>query len=105
MDPLRSKTVRWSFEDEPVTGNRFEHTFHDDGSVTWVILEGPGKGHSAREKRYTAMQVTDDVCAVSYLGAAGHTLTVVLNFSTGRMCGFASSSTDWYPLTGTFEVV
>jgi hypothetical protein len=51
------------------------------------------------------MHVTDDVCAVSYRGASGHTLTVVLNFSTGRMSAFASNNTDWHPLTGTFEVV
>jgi hypothetical protein len=51
------------------------------------------------------MQVTEDVHAVSYLAASGHTLTVVLNLATGRMWGFASNNTDWYPLTGTFEVV
>lgn len=105
MDPLRGKTVQWAFAGEPAAGMRFEHIFHDDGSVTWRILEGPGKGQSRQEKRYAAMQVTDEVCTVSYLGASGHTLTVALNFSTGQMFGFASSNTDWYPMTGTFEVV
>jgi hypothetical protein len=105
MDSLRGKTLRWRFTDEPVAGTLFEHTFHDDGSVVWRILEGQGKGASAQEKRYTTMQVSDDVHTVSYLAASGHTLTVVLNFSTGRMFGFASSNKDWYPLSGTFEVV
>jgi hypothetical protein len=105
MDSLRGKTLRWTFTDEPVAGTLFEHTFHEDGSVVWRILEGQGKGASAQEKRYATMQVTDDVHTVSYLAASGHTLTVVLNLATGRMFGFASNNTEWYALTGTFEVV
>jgi hypothetical protein len=105
MNSLRGKTVRWTFTDGPVAGTLFEHTFHEDGSVVWRVLDGQGKGASAQEQRYAAMQVTEDVHAVSYLAASGHTLTVVLNLATGRMCGYASSNTDWYPLTGTFEVV
>jgi hypothetical protein len=105
MDPLSGKTVQWTFEDGPVAGMRAEHTFHEDGSVTWRILVGPGTGHSKREQRYSAVQAAKDVVAVSYLGESGHTLTVVLNFSTGRMYAFASNNTDWHALTGTFEVV
>jgi hypothetical protein len=105
MDWLREKTLRWIFTDGPVVGTLFEHTFHDDGSVVWRYLEGQGKEHSAREKRYATMQVTEDVHTVSYLAASGYTLTVVLSLATGRMFGFASNNTEWYPLTGTFEVV
>jgi hypothetical protein len=105
MDSLRGRTLRWTFTDGPVVGMVFEHTFHDDGSVVWRILEGQGKGQSAQEKRYATMQVTEGVHTVSYLAASGHTLTVVLDFATGRMFGFASNNTEWYPLTGTFEVV
>ena len=47
MDSLRGKTLRWTFTDGPVAGTLFEHTFHDDGSVVWRVLEGPGKGASA----------------------------------------------------------
>lgn len=105
MESLRGKTVRWTFTDGPVAGMVFEHTFHDDGSLVWRILEGAGKGHSAQEKRYDTKQVSQDVHSVSYLAASGHTLTVVLNLATGRMFGFASSNTEWYPVTGTFEIV
>ena len=84
MDSLRGKTLRWTFTDGPVAGTLFEHTFHDDGSVVWRVLEGQGKGASA---------------------ASGHTLTVVLNLATRRIYGFAPNNTDWYTLTGTFEVV
>lgn len=104
MDSLRGKTLLWTFADGPVAGQRFEHTFYADGSVMWRIVDGPGQGASAREKRYATMQVADDVYTVSYLAASGHTLTVTLNFSTGRMVAFASNNSEWYPLTGTFEV-
>ena len=105
MDSLRGKTLRWNFTDGPVAGTLFEHTFHDDGSVVWRILDGQGRGASAQEKRYATIQVSDDVHAVSNLGASGYTLSVVLNLATGRMVGFASNNTEWYSLTGTFEVV
>ena len=105
MDSLRGKTLRWTFTDGPAAGILFEHTFHDDGSVVWRILEGQGKGASAQEKRYATMRVSEDVITVSYLAASGHTLTVVLNLASGRMFGFASNNTEWYPLTGTFEAV
>jgi hypothetical protein len=105
MDSLRGKTLRWTFTDAPVAGTLFEHTFHDDGSVVWRILEGQGKGASAQEKRYATMQVTEDVHTVSYLAASGHTLTVVLNLATGRMFGFGSNNKEWHAMTGTFEVV
>ncbi len=105
MDSLRGKTLRWTFTDGPMAGTLFEHTFHDDGSVVWRYLDGQGKGQSAQEKRYATMQVTQDVHTVSYLAASGYALTVVLNLATGRMFGFASNNKEWYPLTGTFEVV
>lgn len=105
MESLRGMTVRWTFTDGPVAGTLFEHTFHDDGSVVWRVLDGQGKGASAQEKRYAAMQVTGDVHIVSYLAASGHTLTVVLNLATGRIFGFASNNAEWHPLSGTFEVV
>ncbi len=105
MDSLRGQTLRWTFTDGPVAGTLFEHTFYDDDRVEWRVLEGPGKGQSRKEKRYAAMQVTDDVHTVSYLAESGHTLTVVLNLATRRMFGFASNNNEWFPLTGTFEVV
>src|SRR5262245_29844904 len=79
MDSLRGKTVRWTFTDGPTAGIAFEHTLHDDGSITWRALDGPWKGASRREKECAAVQVAEHVHAVSYLAASGHTLTVVLN--------------------------
>ena len=105
MDSLRGKTVRWTFTDGPGAGTSYEHTLHHDGTVTWRVLEGQGKGASALEKTYATMQVAEHVHTMSYLAASGHTLTVVMNLETGRVFAFASNSKEWYPLTGTFEVV
>src|SRR5689334_16190816 len=105
MESLRGKTVRWTFADGPVAGMRFEHTFNDDGSVVWRILDGPGKGASAREVRCATERVSDEAHTISYLAASGHTLTAVLNVATGRMVAFASNDKEWSRQSGTFEVV
>ena len=105
MDSLTGKTIRWTFADGPVTGTTFEHTFAEDGSVTWRVVDGPQKGGTGREKSYAAVKVSETTLAISYLAASGYTLTVVLNLGNGHMFGFASNNKEWYPLEGTFEFI
>lgn len=102
---LRGKTVRWTFTDGPVAGSSYEHVFNEDGTVVWRVTAGPMAGRSAREDEYAAVKVGDNVHIVSYRGASGHTLTVVLNLATNEMVGFASNDTEWYAMDGTFEIV
>ena len=102
-NPVRGQTVRWTFNEPPVAGIVFEHVFREDGTLTWRILEGPGKGTSKDEARYVARRITDDVYAVSYLAASGHTLSVVVNVKTGRIVGFASNEKTWSALTGALQ--
>jgi len=105
MDPIRGRTLRWTWTEGPTAGTTHEHVFGEDGSVVWRVIEGPQKGKSAQEKEYAVVRVADDVYAVSYLAASGYTLTVVLNFKDKRMVGFASGEKAWYPGKGTFEVL
>lgn len=105
VDSIRGKTLRWTFTDGLMAGIPFEHTFHEDGTVLWRALGGSMKGRSAQEKEYAAVKIADNVYAVSYLAKSGYTLTVVLNFKSKRMNGFASNDKQWYPMTGTFEVL
>lgn len=105
MNSLIGSTVEWQFEDGPMPGVTFEHTFDADGSVTWHIMDGEHKGASAREKAYAAVEINDRTWAISYLGASGHTLTVVLNVEDGRAVGFASDNSSWTPLHGNFRLV
>lgn len=101
MDSLRGATIRWTFVEPPVAGIKFEHTFREDDTLVWRVLEGPGKGTSKEEKRYATMKIADGVHVVSYLAASGHTLSVVVDFNTGRVAGFASDNKEWHPMTGT----
>jgi molybdenum cofactor biosynthesis protein MoaF len=112
---IRGKTIRLTWTEGPTKGTTHEHVFHEDGTVEWhdpaSAQKGrpgdkPQKGAAAKEKpEYAAMRVADDIYAVSYLAASGYTLTAVLNFREHRMVGIASSSKEWYPVQGTFEVV
>lgn len=102
---IRGKTLRWTWTEGPVKDSTHEHVFNPDGTVTWTCIGGPGKGHSATEKSYSAMRLTDNVHAVSYLSSTGWTLTVVLNFWDHRMVGFASNGKEWTPCRGTFDEI
>ena len=104
MESLSGKTVRWTFSDGPTAGMTFDHTMNEDGTIIWRAIDGPWKGHSSEEPHYSAMKISDDVHAVSYLAKSGYTLTVVLNLSTGRAFAFASGNGEWHSITGTFEV-
>ena len=108
---VRGKTIRLAWTKGPTQGTTHEHVFHEDGTVEWRD-SGARKGPESHQKstgaaerpEYAAVKVAEDVYVVSYLAASGYTLTVVLNFREHTMAGFASSSKDWHPVAGTFEV-
>jgi hypothetical protein len=103
---VRGKTMRWAWTDGPTKGKVHEHVFHADGNVEWHDAGAPAsKSGKAELVPYAAFEVKPDVCAVSYLSKSGFTLTVVLDFGSHRLVGIASSSDQWHPLRGTFEVV
>jgi hypothetical protein len=106
---VRGKTIRMTWIAGPTKGSTHEHVFHEDGTVEWRDAgtgRSSGEPAGAKEKPdYAAVRVADDIYAVSYLAGSGYTLTVVLNFRKRTIVGFASSSKDWHPVQGTFEVV
>ncbi|MFL6233955.1 MAG: hypothetical protein ACJ76N_12545, partial [Thermoanaerobaculia bacterium] len=67
--------------------------------------DGAKEGKPTHEKKYGSYEVSPNVQVVSYLGASGYTLTVALNFDTKKLYGFASNDKEWYPVSGTLEVV
>jgi len=109
-DPVRGKTIRWTYEDGPVAGMNFEHMFGDDGMVTWRETDGEQKNTTAptsgREPKakYQVAPVSDEVCAVSYLAASGYTLTSVLDFASGTVVSFASNEKELVLQHGMFEI-
>lgn len=115
-DRVRSTTLRWTFTEGPQAGKTYEHTFHDDGTVSYRAIEegspaaSPGASvggtRSARERpTYVAYPVSGDVHVVSYRADSGFTLTVALNFATHELVSIASNSEQWFPARGTFEEV
>jgi phenolic acid decarboxylase len=103
-DAVRGKRLRFDWREGPTKGARHDHYFRDDGSVEFRDANATADDKWTREKEYSAVPVSDDVYLVSYLGSAGYTLTVALNFKNKRMVGIASGAKDWHPVEGTFEV-
>lgn len=102
-DPIHGATIRWTFEGA-MEGKTFEHTFGEDGAITYRMLGG-NSDTTTEAKHSEIAQLSDSVWAISYLGSAGYTLTVVLDFDTNNLISFASNEKELSQQTGTFEVV
>jgi hypothetical protein len=107
-DPIRGQTIRWTFDDGSLAGKRFEHTFDEGGVVTWRSLDGADAAarsvdRASTETKYELATVGEYVYAVSYLAASGHTLTVVLDYRTGRLVAFASNEKSLSVQHGSFQ--
>jgi hypothetical protein len=83
----------------------FEHSFLSDGSLTFRLLNGKRDEKPTHVNRYQVAPLGADVCAVSYLGSAGYTLTAVLDYHSGQLVAFASNEKDHVLQHGTFEEV
>ena len=117
-DPVRGKTIRWKYDDGPMAGKSFEHTFGTDGIVAWTEIDGrkdttnsstngrPKTERSSAETKakYQVAPINEDVYAVSYLSGSGFTLTSVLDFSAGTLVSFASNEKQLVLQRGTFDV-
>ncbi|MDP9276134.1 MAG: hypothetical protein M3O99_11140 [Chloroflexota bacterium] len=117
-DPVRGKTIRWTYDDGPMAGKSFEHTFGNDGTVTWRETGSVDRGTkppsngkqktvkpaTAAKAKYEVAAVNADVCAISYLSESGFTLTSVLDFDSGTVVSFASNEKELIPQRGMFEV-
>jgi molybdenum cofactor biosynthesis protein MoaF len=105
-DPIRGQTIRWTFDDGPMAGKAFEHTFGEGGVVTWRSLdqhENGAKNGTPAETKYELATVGEYVYAVSYLASSGYTLTVVLDYRTGRLVAFASNEKQLAVQHGSFQ--
>jgi hypothetical protein len=101
-----------------MAGKSFEHTFGDDGNVTWRETGGEdrgtkppangkhktGKPETEAKAKYQLVTVNDAVWAVSYLSGSGYTLTSVLDFPSGTVVSFASNEKELVVQRGMFEV-
>ena len=102
-DPIRGKTLQWTFTDGPMAGRTFEHSFGNDGTVEFRMLDGQGAGKATTVKKYEVAPIGAWACAVSYLGPSGYTLTVILEFQSGRLAAFASNEKELTVQHGMFQ--
>jgi phenolic acid decarboxylase len=91
--------------DRALTGKTYDHIFHKDGTVDFSAVDGVTKGNPTHEKDSSAVKVADGNFVVSYLGASGYTLTVVLNLQQKKLVCFASNNKEWSQQIGKFEVL
>ena len=96
-DPLRGKTLRFTFDDGPMAGKTYDHAFGTDGTVTWTEpTHGGATGANAASDpestaKYEFARINADIYVVTYLSKAGYTLTSIVDSSTGKLVSFASN--------------
>jgi len=97
---LEGATLRFHFDDGPMKGKDYDHTFHD-GKVDW----GPADSQKRTTSDGKLVQISDDCYVGSYLGPNGYTLTTAMNLASGHLVAFASNDKDWVPQSGTVKRV
>jgi hypothetical protein len=109
MDPIRGKTLRFTFDDGAMAGKTFEHTFDANGTVVFRMLGGEKKAGEKPDHppstKYEVTTIRDDVCAVSYLSSAGYTLTTILDFAAKKLVAFSSNEKTLGLQRGSFEEI
>jgi hypothetical protein len=112
-DPIRGRTIRFTFADGPMAKKTFEHIFDARGTVSFRTVDGDASSSAAKktkadepmpsEPRYEIATVREDIGAVSYLGGGGYTLTTLLDFKTKKLVAFSSNEKGVSVQHGTFE--
>lgn len=100
IDPIKGKTVRWTYDDGPMKGKSFEHAFSADGTVTWKEA-GEAEPLPESTAKYEAAPINDDVYTVSYLSGHGWTLTTIVDTKSGAIVSFASNEQQLVVQHGT----
>ena len=106
-DPIRGHTIRWAYDDGPTKGQRFEHTFYEDGTCSYRMATDQAKPEAMTDvgerPRYEVAPAGDDAYLVTYLAPSGWTLTTVLDMKTKRIVSVASNEKQLFVQRGTFE--
>ena len=102
-NPITGHDLRWTFQDGPMAGKSFDHTFSRNGGVLFREVGSDPDSRPGTADQYQVASLGQDVHAVSYLSGSGYTLTVVLDFKTRKLVAFASNETSLTMQHGTFE--
>jgi hypothetical protein len=104
-NPITGHSLRWKFNDGPMAGKAFDHTFSRNGNVSFREVGSDPNAKAGNAQLYHVASVGQDVHTVSYLGANGYTLTVVLDYKTLKLVAFASNEQTLIMQQGTFELL
>jgi hypothetical protein len=113
-DLIQGKTVRFTFDDGPMAKKMFEHSFGENGRLSFHMVGGDASTIAKKDEKgprepgdtkYQTASIRDDLCVVSYLSSAGYTLTTVLDFRTSKLVAFSSNEKMLGLQHGTFEVM
>ena len=100
QNPIRGKTIDWTFSDGQLKGKTVTHTFQADGTVTFSM---PGSDKQTEVEKCLIAQISDGVYAVSYQVPGGYTLTVAMNLGDKSLVAFSSKDGELEVQHGTFE--
>ena len=103
QNPITGHSLRWTFQDGPMAGKSFDHTFSRHGGVIFREVGSDPHAKPGAADQYQVASIGQEVHAVSYLSPSGYTLTVVLDYRTKKLVAFASNEKSLTMQHGTFE--
>ena len=104
-NPITGHSLRFKFNDGPMAGKAFDHTFSRNGNVSFREAESDPNAKPGSAQQYHVASVGQDVHVISYLTANGHTLTIVLDYKAMRLVAFASDAKSLIMQQGSFELL
>ena len=104
-NPITGHSLRWNFSEGPMAGKSFDHAFSRNGRVTFREVGSDPNAKPGVSDQYEVATITPDVHAVSYLSPSGYTLTVILDYATMKLVGFASNDESLTVQQGTFQLL
>ncbi len=102
---FKGKKVCWHWLEGEYAGAKYENTFHTDGTITWLGIEGGEKGLTDTESAYQEFLITEDIYMLSWHESNGTTVTVTLNIKNNTIYGIVCDGESWVPLKGVIEEI
>ena len=101
QNPIRGKTIDWTFSDGQLKGKTVTHTFKNDGTVSFSM---PGSDQETEVEKCLIARVSDSVYAVSYQVPGGYTLVVDMNLDDKSLVAFSMKGGELEVQHGKFEL-
>lgn len=94
-------TFEWHWEQGAFKGAAFRVSFLHDGRLHWLGIQGGVRGKQNTGKQYQSIALSNNLQMISWLEKSGCTVTIIPNSSEGTCQEIVSSTSEWYPLSGS----